>query len=270
VPDRIVVDREDANAWWAHCPHHLDREASLIINKTGRFAGRWHCFSCGRDGWADELGFDCAFIPTMDLPRPSRDWQSLREGMAKSRVDACRLGHSWGVSEADVDAFGHRHDGQAHVFPMYDGQGKITGLQQRFETGRKVCYPGSKLGLFLPNPFARPRIDCLVILPDNDDAGKHSAHRMVVAAKAQLPVAVLQIPSNLKDLREFYQVKGGQNVCDCIGMRGTFNFGYVCEGLSDAVVAHHLGFYAIGLPSATSGHEKVIEWVLGGKPNGTK
>jgi hypothetical protein len=158
---------------------------------------------------------------------------------------------------------------------MYDGQGEIVGLQQRFDTGRKVCYPGSKLGLFLPNaPLAssraRPKIDYLVVVPDNDDAGQSSASRMLTAAGKEVSVSTRWLPSGFKDLRELYQAEGRTGALRYLSIGDCSSAGYVCEGLSDAVVAHHLGFYAIGLPSATSGHEKVVGWVLSGKSNGTK
>lgn len=266
----IVVERENADSWWAHCPHHSDREASLIINKTGSFAGRWHCFSCGRDGWADELGFNYKFIPSVEDSNPVRDWGSLHSALPAFYGDAeYRLAKMWGVSGWSVKQFGHRWDGISHIFPMYDGQGKIIGLQRRFDTGRKICYAGSKLGLFLPNPSARPYFDRVVVIPDNNAAGEQSADRLTSVALGFIDASRRRLPARFKDLREMYQTKGALYVQEGVLTDYDPRTAYVCEGLSDAVVVHHLGFSAIGLPSATSGHEKVVEWAMG-RSNGTK
>jgi len=40
---------------------------------------------------------------------------------------------------------------QAYAFPMKNGAGRIIGIHLRKRSGRKLCIPGSRLGLFIPN-----------------------------------------------------------------------------------------------------------------------
>lgn len=175
--------KESDNAFWCLCPFHADTNPSMIVNKTGPFAGTYRCWACGAHGKSEELDFVRSAHFKKEFP--------INAGYAATnlRLDrglAGELANQWGVAAQDVMDFGHHTDRTCHLFPMYDARMNLIGGQRRLFSGRKLCVHGSELGLFLPRTC-----------------------------------------------------RNGVKIV-------------VTEGLSDAVVAYHLGFHARGRPSVLS------------------
>jgi len=200
----LMMTQQTKESLWVRCPFHPDTKASLIINLTGRFAGRWHCFGCGKSGNANELlGEDLLFVPTHE-ERPAFSEAYYQRVLAAGTLPKA-LADEWRVFVPALMAYGIVWDGEKHLAPMYSIDRKICGVQRRYPNGRKICERGSRLGLFLPF---------------NGQPGKYNT--------------LWQVPHSHPCL--------------------------ITEGLSDATVAYHLGYYAIGKPAAMVGADMAAEF----------
>ena len=152
----LKVAQNTGTELWVVCPFHKDHNPSMVINLAGEYAGRFHCFGCGRSGLIAELGL--ATLPAATQPKGQfrgqgvksvgQWWEELQLYQNELGYARCAdLARQWGICRTIPPTWGYRWDGEAHCFPMYEGH-RVVGIHRRFPNGRKVCYPGSRLGLF--------------------------------------------------------------------------------------------------------------------------
>jgi len=122
---------------------------------------------CGEAGWLHILqerprpGYSSAgrriVIPTY---RTDRDWDLLTEHCLNrlSKEALSRFAGQMGVSESALFQLYLGWNGCGYTFPMRDGDGRIVGIHIRRPNGKKVCEPGSRLGLFLPRCFQKSEL----------------------------------------------------------------------------------------------------------------
>ncbi len=84
--------------------------------------------------------------------RPAVDCEKLMQQYREriSRRQVAMLARALGVSAASLDRLSVGWDGEAFAFPMRDADGQVIGIRRRFSSGKKVCVPGSRNGLFIP------------------------------------------------------------------------------------------------------------------------
>ncbi len=179
---------------------------------------------------------------------------------------------------------GYHLEGYSHayVIPERDDQGKIIGLMQRYDNGKKLVSKGSKRGLIYPvNPEFQTegeryvsgahnwdRVDtkkkifcpvcgkgngCLVPRGDTEDP------------KACVCVHISEGSVRPLELGYLHILKPGGEVSHSSQgiLPSTDKPIIVVEGHSDAATAIDLGFLAIGRPSAESGQALLIRLVRG-------
>jgi len=135
------------------CPKHDDHNPSLVLDKQGRFAGWFRCWGCGWHGKAEELGVS---ISTYKVQKKQKkvDWNELYS-MATclnyfAKVFYKELYKKWNVAEETLQQLEHGWLGNTHIFAMRNEHNQIIGLQRQTLNGRKFCWEGSWLGLFIP------------------------------------------------------------------------------------------------------------------------
>jgi len=114
---------------------------------------------CRNGGWLHRLaeppcGGPGRFVPPRmsQTRKRSIDWQQLvtdyQAAVETTALEA--LARQLTVSCAALKALGIGWDGEAWTLPMRNGQGQIIGIMRRFPDGKKICRPGSHLGLYVP------------------------------------------------------------------------------------------------------------------------
>lgn len=96
-----------------------------------------------------------------EAPRPlenAADWIK-KWRMNTSRPMFYAHAESLGVLAESLIAIGAcwAQEHRAWAFPMYDGAGNIVGIRLRSTNGFKWAVPGSRQGVFVPNPSVHPR-----------------------------------------------------------------------------------------------------------------
>jgi len=168
---KIRIAKENADYIIAFCPFHNDQHhPNLMINKTGRYAGRYICWACGAKGFATEFDIDywpdLEEIPPRTAPATHIDWEAkikeLRafdkglEGAEKLE----RLRQEWGLG--DIDPLWQLNvgwNGWAYTFAVYDGSGKPIGIQVRDLNGTKQMMRHSRTGIFIPQKLLRETLE---------------------------------------------------------------------------------------------------------------
>lgn len=136
---------------------------------------------CGDAGWLHVVGTGQRIhvpkrgkrrVPEKPQPRP--DFDALSRSYEGTLTDALalRLAASLCVSCEAVSRLRLGWDAVAYTLPMYDGHGRIIGIQRRFLNGRKRCVPRSQLGVFMPSDLPETNVlyvtegasDCLAAL----------------------------------------------------------------------------------------------------------
>ena len=92
--------------------------------------------------------------------RPSmgaRQWRALARSFFKKCTDQQRweLGQKLGLTKDSLRAVGTGWDGKAWTFPMWTGNGDVSGILRRFPDGSKKCVKGSRRGIFVPSLNSR-------------------------------------------------------------------------------------------------------------------
>jgi hypothetical protein len=148
-----------------------------------------------------------------------------------------------GVSPESMRRLNVGWDGKAYTFPMSNDFGKTIGIQRRCPDGRKLSVRGSRIGLLIPTglptegillicegptdtaaaldlgyaaigrPNCNSRIRMIarfvkvrevVIIGDNDDAGKMGAEKLTAKLALYCPkVRIIYPPASFKDLRDW-------------------------------------------------------------------
>jgi len=161
-----------------------------------------------------------------------------------------KLSEILGVSQASLRRLNVGWDGSAWTFPMRDTHGNVIGIQRRFPDGKKNFLKGSRNGLFVPSGLASNetllicegvsdvgsaldlgfeaigRASCntgaemlsecvrgrdVVIIGDNDDAGKKGAQVLALKLALYCPsVKIIFPPEGVKDLRQ-WKAKGADH-----------------------------------------------------------
>lgn len=150
--------------------------------------------------------------PRLAPPELANIIKSLQTALSPDRLT--KIARKLEVSERALKTYGIGYDvtGGAAAFPMYGGDRKPIGVRLRYADGSKVCIPGSRNGLFLPDSILR---DGLLGIPEgiaNDPApllllmpeGPTDA-----AAAADLGFRAVGRPSNSG---------GGKEVCKLLGV----------------------------------------------------
>ena len=167
-----------------------------------------------------------------------------RQQLTDERLDV--LANSLGVSMMSLRRLNIGSDGEAFTIPFSNDVGKTIGIQRRFPNGRKVSVTGSRIGLFVPlglptegillicegptdtaagldlgyaaigRPNCSSRIKTVsrfvrgrdvVIVGDNDDAGKAGAEKLAAKLALCCPdVRIVCPPTGTKDLRAWLRV----------------------------------------------------------------
>lgn len=159
---QLQIYSENQDEIIAFCAFHNDtKRPNLIVNKTGEFAGRYHCFSCGADGWVTDIkkkfrksrkkNFKRDFYSIWLECTNSTPYQSMELLAKEWNVNIKTLiqyGYGWATEKLQKQLKCKTTEA-CHIFPMFI-QNRIVGIQRTFLNGRKVSMPGSKLGLFAP------------------------------------------------------------------------------------------------------------------------
>jgi len=168
--------------------------------------------------------------------------QQCQVRLTAERLDG--LARALDVSGKSLRRLGIGWDGRAYTFPMTDADGGVIGIRQRFPNGGKASVRGGKNGLFVPaglgedgrllvcegptdtaaasdlgfDAIGRPNCNSLVemtaraarnraeivIVADNDKAGRYGATRLAHALALHYPcVRVVVPPDGVKDLRQW-------------------------------------------------------------------
>jgi len=178
--------------------------------------------------------------PSLNFEQMAVAYQSE---LAPKRLRA--LARSLGVSTGSLQRLKVGWDGSAYTFPMSDGSGRVIGVRRRFPSGRKASVTGSKTGLFVPVDLAasgpllicegptdtaaaldlgfaalgRPNCNSLiemtvravrgrdeiVVVADNDSAGRTGAEKLARTLALHCPcVKIVVPPDGVKDLRQWF------------------------------------------------------------------
>jgi len=152
---QIVSENKD-EIWCRCCFHYPDKDASLLISKTGEFSGFYKCFGCGAFGPAKDLGLDItskAYKKEHKYPNPI-DWKRLSYSYEQRVINEFRyniMQNKWDVSIKTLKAIQLGWSGEAFTFPLRNENFEIIGIQRQFLNGSKKAVNGSKLGLVIPN-----------------------------------------------------------------------------------------------------------------------
>jgi 5S rRNA maturation endonuclease (ribonuclease M5) len=156
------------------------------------------------------------------------------------------LAVSLGVSVNSLKRLKTGWDGEAYTFSMSNAEGMTIGIRRRFPNGCKCSVTGSRTGLFIPSKLSvnglllivegptdtaaaldlgfdaigRPNCNSkiemtakaargreeIVIIGDNDSAGKNGAEKLAEALVIYYPsVKIIYPPDSIKDLRQWLQ-----------------------------------------------------------------
>jgi len=135
------------------CPFHESRKgtADLEICLSGKYQGKYYCFSCGQSG----------YLPTNVLNKllKSRKKSSNRDTSPldfESQTNLyCRnfwdnnLPKPFDVADSVIRSMRIGWDGKAYTIPMCQ-RDKVVGIQRRYPNGFKCMVEGSQLGLIIP------------------------------------------------------------------------------------------------------------------------
>lgn len=91
-----------------------------------------------------------------------------RHRTALSPARLSRTARSLGLSEKSLKrvGIGYADDFGCVSFPMYDGSQKPVGIRLRHDDGRKLCVPGSRNGLFIPEDYDVPKVPPALVKGD--------------------------------------------------------------------------------------------------------
>lgn len=150
----IQIISENEYEIWALCCFHEETKPSLLISKTGEFAGFYKCFGCGKFGKASELNIKRDWKKeTKNYPKIN--WEDINIELVNKlkNEDLEYLSKKWNINPLFLIALGVGWN-NCYTFPMRSNNNKIIGIQRRFETkelsGLKLSMESSKLGLFVP------------------------------------------------------------------------------------------------------------------------
>ncbi len=150
----------DSKHWWVLCPFHPDTNASMVINKNGKYAGYYKCFCCGAYGspkafakWAGKNP-NKVYFPEVKIPNAyvQIDWTKILNraelNIGKGLKALCA---SIGISPDTVKSYRIGYDEEKFEFliPMYNPRGDICGIQRRAIDGTKRSMAHSRQGVFI-------------------------------------------------------------------------------------------------------------------------
>lgn len=160
--------RKKGNAYFGHCPWHVDKHASLAVFEATQ---TFKCFSCGQG--RDVIDFIARFYEvdfkqamqilskeiSMDAPKRvieiKRNYVDAEAEFLKYKVPPQSIirkhAESLGLLPGSLNALDVRVKDNVLVFPMRDGEGRTIGLRFRAKNGRKWSLTDARSGLFLPN-----------------------------------------------------------------------------------------------------------------------
>jgi len=193
------------------------------------------------------------------------------------------LARQLGVSVESVTKVGagfipvDEHENQAWVFPERNAKGKVVGIQERLDSGKKYAVKGSKRGLVYavnldtkqherqqwvrvstthPCPLCNKPDGCLY--PENEYDNPNAVICVHIESGSTKPMELgyLHIfdPARQKLLIQNYSILSPSEYPIL-----------VVEGATDVCAAYDLGFVAVGKPSAASKNKDLIELLSGHK-----
>jgi DNA primase len=149
----------DAKHFWVLCPFHDDTNASMVINKGGRYAGYYKCFTCGAYGspklfalWAGKNPSKVYFPAAKAVAPVKVDWDSImRSSLKNIGAGLPTFCETIGISPLTATKFrvGFDVEKYEYLIPMYNPQGEICGIQRRAVDGTKRSMAHSKQGIFI-------------------------------------------------------------------------------------------------------------------------
>lgn len=151
---QIVLENKDEI--WALCCFHNETKPSLLISKTGEFAGYYKCFGCGKFGRASELNIRRDWKKETKS-KPNINWKDVNIACINKlkNSDLIYLANKFNVNPLVLIKLNLGWNGSAYTYPMYNKKDRIIGIQRRFETkeleGLKLSMAYSDLGLFVPS-----------------------------------------------------------------------------------------------------------------------
>ena len=170
LPDfvsRLKHPHPIAGGYIAHCPAHLDGDASLSVSEGDDGRILVHCHAgCTPQDVCESLGlrladlFDGPDRPQCPVARPKSEgyeapgfdvltwWLTVRHVSTPAKL--APWAEQLGLPVETLDDMGAGTVGNMLTFPMFDGTGKPCGVRTRTRSGDKKAVTGSKAGLFLP------------------------------------------------------------------------------------------------------------------------
>jgi len=153
----LEIVHENADEILAFCCFHNDTgRPNMLLNKSGEFAGKYVCWSCGARGNIADLGLE------VDVKKTRRKKKQSPREMHGIWAEL-PYADEWIVPTEHLRAYGVKwnKEEQCWVCPMLNPKSQICGLQRRFKNGRKICVSGSKLGVFTTSaPWQEKLVIC--------------------------------------------------------------------------------------------------------------
>lgn len=252
-----VCKRPNENHTSKWCKVHRSGAVALCpfteSNKFIQEAGFVHVLAS--DANRTEIHFPRA-NPLPRIIRWNQMVQSYCEAVHPDRLG--RLAFSLGVTDLALHRLSiGLKDGGEWTFPMQDSQRRIVGIRIRAEDGSKYAVTGSKNGLFIPNGISNgdPLIICegptdtaavldmgfdaigrascisgndfipplcqgrhVVILSDNDDAGRIGAKRLAESIVRVTKSVKVITPGYAKDAREWLRMGASRREVESVIM----------------------------------------------------
>jgi hypothetical protein len=153
-PIKLFITHISQKHGYAICPwhkSHVPGKANLEITLEGQYAGKYHCFSCGKSGQLSKELLEKLIrhrkISKKKIMKPI-DWNYLDYKYCQS-TDWLRTHKPFDVHEDTLFYLHCGWDGEAFTFPMRDFDETMFGIQRRFPDGLKCAVEGSQNGLFI-------------------------------------------------------------------------------------------------------------------------
>jgi hypothetical protein len=91
--------------------------------------------------------------PKLTIPQLKAMVKQFRSDLSPKRL--AQLAERLGLSEKSLKAYevGYDHRTGSYSFPMRGGDKRLCGIRLRGTDGRKLCVPGSRNGLFIPDDY---------------------------------------------------------------------------------------------------------------------
>jgi hypothetical protein len=151
--------KKSGAGWSARCPGHDDQHSSLSVGVGDDGRILLHCFAgCEPESICQALGRRLADLypngSAQTNEQSQKDWPKLAKAFSNALTPDRRgeLAQVLGLPESALASLpiGWCGPGAFWTFPECDGQGRIIGINRRYQDGTKKAMADSKRGLILP------------------------------------------------------------------------------------------------------------------------